>query len=138
MVFWGLWAGSVLLYASYTALLTSRLAVVPQTRPFKDVYDALTSEGYSIAVQGGSSYLLMMEVCVCVCVCVRERKNKENGRSCVEIGFLIKCLQPNVLTIIGFSLLSLSLSIYLFIYLYVYLSLGRPHVTQGCSCSTKG
>ncbi|KAK8379038.1 hypothetical protein O3P69_009644 [Scylla paramamosain] len=61
MVFWGLWAGSVLLYASYTALLTSRLAVVPQSRPFRDVKDALTSAGYSIAAQGGSAYLMMIQ-----------------------------------------------------------------------------
>ncbi|XP_045107737.1 glutamate receptor 1-like, partial [Portunus trituberculatus] len=61
MVFWGLWAGSVLLYASYTALLTSRLAVVPPSRPFRDIKDALTSAGYSITAQRGSSYLLMAQ-----------------------------------------------------------------------------
>lgn len=63
MVFWGVWAGSVLLYASYTALLTSRLATVPLTKPFETVLQALTTAGYSIAMQGGTSYFDSIEVC---------------------------------------------------------------------------
>ncbi|KAG7174521.1 Glutamate receptor-like 48 [Homarus americanus] len=55
------WAGCVVLYAYYTAFLTSQLAVV-NTRPlFTSLLDALTTAGYTVSTQKGTSYVSEMK-----------------------------------------------------------------------------
>ncbi|KAK4318711.1 hypothetical protein Pmani_010284 [Petrolisthes manimaculis] len=61
LVFLSLWAGSVLVYTSYTARLTSQLAVVNVYPPFTTLEEALTSANYRIAVDSGTSYITTMK-----------------------------------------------------------------------------
>ncbi|XP_068222894.1 glutamate receptor ionotropic, delta-1-like [Palaemon carinicauda] len=56
IVFLSFWLASVLIYASYTASLTSELAVVNTVNPFSTLKEALTTAGYSVAMQKGTSY----------------------------------------------------------------------------------
>ncbi|XP_068222895.1 glutamate receptor 2-like [Palaemon carinicauda] len=55
------WVGSVLLYASYTACLTSQLAVVPDQQPFHSLSEAITSAGYYLSTRKGTSYVSEMK-----------------------------------------------------------------------------
>ncbi|XP_068222618.1 probable glutamate receptor [Palaemon carinicauda] len=57
IVFLSFWLASVLIYASYTASLTSQLAVINTVDPFTNLKEALTTAGYSVAIQKGTSYL---------------------------------------------------------------------------------
>ncbi|KAK3869799.1 hypothetical protein Pcinc_024918 [Petrolisthes cinctipes] len=61
LVFLSLWAGSVLVYTSYTARLTSQLAVVNVYPPFTTLEEALTSANYRIAADSGTSYITIMK-----------------------------------------------------------------------------
>ncbi|XP_071549964.1 glutamate receptor 2-like [Panulirus ornatus] len=60
MVFFSFWIGSVLLYYSYTARLTSQLAVVYTAQPFATLTGALTKAGYSVSTRKGTSYVTEM------------------------------------------------------------------------------
>ncbi|XP_076059431.1 glutamate receptor 3-like [Oratosquilla oratoria] len=57
VVFYMYWIGSLLLYTSYTARLTSQLAVVNTNTPFDSLRDAMTKAHYKIATLKGTSYV---------------------------------------------------------------------------------
>ncbi|XP_037784759.1 glutamate receptor 4-like [Penaeus monodon] len=59
--FFTLWIGSVLVYTSYTARLTSQLAVVYTQEPFSSLTEALTTAGFLVAAQKGTAYITAME-----------------------------------------------------------------------------
>ncbi|XP_069989544.1 glutamate receptor 2-like [Penaeus vannamei] len=60
-VFISFWVGALLVYVSYTARLTSQLAVTHSQHPFTSLVDALSTAGYSVFTVKGTSYLTEME-----------------------------------------------------------------------------
>lgn len=77
---WLFWFTSVVLYASYTAILTSFLTVSTVTPPFTTLDEAVSAPGWKIGLLKGTATPKILQVVVLVFLLWSRRRGKRRGR----------------------------------------------------------